>query len=231
MTLNIRLLVAIAALMGLLITALWPQTDLWISGLFYTQAEKFFFSQNTLSLFIHGMATTGAWIFTALCLVIMAGCFLFKKSFCFLSAKKWLLIVAAILLGPGLVANEILKDHWGRARPSQIIDFGGTKNFTPFYQPATQCHKNCSFIGGDASFGFSLTAFAFVAAGAWRRRLWWMGLGAGAIFGINRIMMGGHFLSDTLAAALIIIFINAALYATLFGKDALRKAISVSKQP
>ena len=54
--------------------------------------------------------------------------------------------LAALLLGPGWVVNEALKNHWGRARPEQVSDFGGAQRFTPALQPADQCVKNCSFV-------------------------------------------------------------------------------------
>src|SRR5690606_18360570 len=37
----------------------------------------------------------------------------------------------ALALGPGLLVNGILKEVWGRARPREILEFGGDATFTP----------------------------------------------------------------------------------------------------
>ena len=50
-----------------------------------------------------------------------------------LDAKAWLFLFLGLLVGPGLVVNGILKDHWGRARPAEIIEFGGTAHFSPAF--------------------------------------------------------------------------------------------------
>lgn len=36
-------------------------------------------------------------------------------------------LLISLALGPGLLVNTVFKDHWGRARPSQIVEFGGPR--------------------------------------------------------------------------------------------------------
>ena len=38
-------------------------------------------------------------------------------------------------IGVGLFTHILLKDHWGRPRPKQVTQFGGTQEFHPFYKP------------------------------------------------------------------------------------------------
>ena len=71
-------------------------------------------------------------------------------------------LVAATALGPGLIANTVLKDNWGRARPYQTDSFGGTRQFTPAPLPAAQCERNCAFVSGHAALAFSLVSFALL---------------------------------------------------------------------
>lgn len=113
-------------------------------------------------------------------------------------------LLLAVGLGPGLLANTILKDNWGRARPSHTLEFGGTKSFTPPLIPADQCPKNCAFVSGDAAGGFAFLAPALLVPLAWRRRAVGAALATGALFGANRILQGGHFLSDVLFAGFFV---------------------------
>ena len=125
-------------------------------------------------------------------------------------------------LGPGLLANVVLKDHWGRARPTQIEAFGGTRQFTPAPLPASQCTRNCSFVSGHAALGFSLVGFAFLLPTArWRRRAIAATLGFGALIGLVRIVQGGHFLSDVVYAGLLVYGTTALLYWWIVAKDGL----------
>jgi len=114
-------------------------------------------------------------------------------------------IALATALGPGLLVNVVLKDHWGRARPGQIEAFGGTRQFTPAPLPSDQCARNCAFVSGHAALGFSLVGFAFLVPRR-RPRAFAIGvaLGFGALVGLGRIAAGGHFLSDVVYAGFLI---------------------------
>src|SRR6202007_2501046 len=106
--------------------------------------------------------------------------------------------------GPGLVTNAILKDHWGRARPTQITEFGGTKAFTPALVPARQCERNCSFVAGHPALGFYLVSFGFLVPPPRRRVVEAIAIATGALFGAARIAQGGHFLSDVVFSGLVV---------------------------
>ena len=86
-----------------------------------------------------------------------------------------------------------LKNLWGRSRPNDILDFGGTNNFTPWYQITDQCINNCSFVSGDSSVGFALIVFYFII----KKTIYlWIALIIGIFLGLIRIMEGEHFISD-----------------------------------
>ena len=40
-------------------------------------------------------------------------------------------LIATMALGPGLMANVLLKDHWGRSRPIDVKQFGGNERLSP----------------------------------------------------------------------------------------------------
>jgi membrane-associated phospholipid phosphatase len=131
-------------------------------------------------------------------------------------------------LGPGLVVNTVLKDHWGRARPLQIEQFGGSRAFTPAPLPAAQCARNCSFPSGHAALGFSLLAFALLLPpGAARRLATAAALGVGVLVGLARIAQGAHFLSDVVYAGLVVYGTTAALHWWIVDTDGLAAAPAV----
>ena len=131
-------------------------------------------------------------------------------------------LLAVFLLGPGLLVNAVLKEHWGRARPSQIIEFGGDKHYTAPLVIADQCGHNCSFVSGEASLGFAFGAFGFAARTARRRRLGFTtGIGLGSAFGLLRMAQGGHFLSDVFFAGLFMFLLAWLLHVVLVDRGLL----------
>lgn len=119
-------------------------------------------------------------------------------------ARRAALVLLALAIGPGLIVHSLLKDHWGRPRPAQIVDFGGSGHYVPPGVISNQCARNCSFVSGHASAGFMLAAGALL----WpRRRRRWLaaGLVAGSLIGAVRIVQGGHFLSDVIGAGVVVI--------------------------
>lgn len=113
-----------------------------------------------------------------------------------------LFLVILLTLGPGLLVNSLSKEYWGRPRPREVLQFGGTKEFLQPWQKGI-AHNGRSFPSGHSSAAFYLTAPYFVL----RRRnhraaMFWLGGGLcfGVLMSIARIAQGGHFLSDTLWA-------------------------------
>lgn len=142
------------------------------------------------------------------------------------SSRFWGLIVLTYALGPGLMADGVLKRFWGRARPADTTDFGGTLAFTPPWWPSDQCLANCSFVSGEVS-GATATAIALVLAlGLWRDRLPPLAhrlLVAAAVAlpllsALQRMAAGRHFLSDVVFAALFTLLVASLLRVALFGR-------------
>jgi len=133
-----------------------------------------------------------------------------RMDFLQLSTARWMVILATLIVGPGLVANVLLKDQMGRARPYQTEMFGGTKAFTPPLVAANQCARNCSFVSGEASSMFALF-FGFAMVARTRARTFLaIGIAMGTIVGVIRMSQGAHFLSDVVFAG-IFMALTAAL--------------------
>ncbi len=66
-------------------------------------------------------------------------------------ARKLKVALGTLLIGPVLLVNVILKEHWGRPRPVQTDIFGGALHFVEAGSLAGKCVSNCSFVSGEAA--------------------------------------------------------------------------------
>ncbi|MCF6289837.1 MAG: phosphatase PAP2 family protein [Desulfobacterales bacterium] len=131
-----------------------------------------------------------------------------------------LFLVLLLALGPGLIVNVVLKDNWGRARPGEIVEFGGQHQYTHILRPGDS-GPNSSFPSGHAAVAFFLIAPYFYYRTRSRRvavSFLLLGLGWGLLTGAARILQGGHFLSDVLWAGGIV-YLTGALLAALLALD------------
>jgi lipid A 4'-phosphatase len=194
---------AVALLAGLLFTLL-PGIDLWVSGWFWTPVDGFFLKDWAPFRLAHQALPVLTWTLVILLLALLGFVILAERSVGVFDRRHLLFLLLSLALGPGLLTNTVLKDHWGRARPSQVTEFGGAKSFTPALLPAAQCDRNCSFVSGDGAIAFALVGFGFLPWRRVRRRLIiGAALSLGAFVSLARIAQGGHFLSDTIFAALL----------------------------
>jgi membrane-associated PAP2 superfamily phosphatase len=128
--------------------------------------------------------------------------------------KAGLFVVVFLILGPGLIVNTFFKDYWGRPRPSEIVQFGGTETYRPFWHPGTP-GLGRSFPSGHAAIGFFIMAPYFVLrrrAPAWARRALAAGILYGSIMGLGRMIQGGHFLTDVIWAGCVVYLTGLFLY-------------------
>ncbi|MGE3623793.1 MAG: phosphatase PAP2 family protein [Bdellovibrionales bacterium] len=213
--------VAAALLSAMLLV--WPNFDIAVSGWFYRPEGGFYMRDYPFFEGLRFAAHAGSRImgFAFLLLSILAASQ--RRTILGLGAKPWLFLFLGLLLGPGLVANAIFKDHWGRARPRDIVEFAGTSQFTPALVPAAECHRNCSFVSGDGAFGFFLPAFAYVVPISRSRRLFWLGMGLGGVFSVARLLSGAHFLSDILFAGLFVQLVLVLLSRLMFSPEETRR--------
>ncbi len=204
------------AVPGLLLVAA-PQLDLAAAGLFYDPFDGFFLKDQPLVRFVYELVpwVSRAVIIALLVFVLLAWTWQRRQPFFLAQRKAAVFLLLVALVGPLLLVNGVFKEHGGRARPSQVEQFGGAKQFTRAAVPTDQCAKNCSFVSGHASSGFFFLAPAFVFA---TRRRTWLAIGAGAGLGIGlvRMMQGGHFLSDVLFAGVVVYLTAWILHGLLY---------------
>lgn len=205
----------IAFVIAAVLFVLIPQIDLWFTGLFYDPQDGFVWQQSEALRALYKIVPYIGWTMAvALCGFIVLG-FVWRRGLLRVYRKVAIYLLLVLVVGPGLVVNELIKAHSGRARPSYSEPFGGPKAFTRAFAPADQCARNCSFVSGHAAVGFYFLSFAFVFARA--RRIWLVvGVSLGSFFGLARIVEGAHFLSDVVFSGFSVYFVAALLHLLMF---------------
>lgn len=201
--------------------AAFPGIDLAVSGLFHDPDRGFWLDRTAAVLWLR----LRLWdISIALVLVALVGLVIARaigRPALWLPARVWGFILMLYVIGPGIIVNGILKAHWGRARPNRVTDFGGSLDFTPFYVVSDECGRNCSFVSGEGAssmalgiaLGVILLSLGPRLGPRWRRGLFGAALAVPVVGGGLRLAAGGHFLSDTVFAGLIVAGLGIALYA------------------
>ncbi len=202
----------------------FPELDIRFSMFFYDPVSRFYLADAPFCRWIYKSVeiVSIAWVIFAV--LLLTALWIRKKNWFGLSAKHLIYLLAALAMGPGLIVNFVFKDNWGRARPNDVIQFGGTSAFTPAFAISGECHHNCSFVSGHAAVGFYFIAFGFLC----RRRRSLVVLLAGiygTVVGLVRILQGGHFLSDIVFAFFIIHALSAVLYWIMFERKSSRETL------
>ena len=134
--------------------------------------------------------------------------------------KSAAFMVVLLMLGPGLLVNSVFKDHWGRPRPREIIQFGGARTYQRPWEKG-EAGKGMSFPSGHGASAFYM-AMPFFAlrrrSPATAVRILILGMIYGLVMGMARVAQGGHFVSDVLWAWGIVHLTAVSLY-YLMGLD------------
>jgi lipid A 4'-phosphatase len=181
--------------------AIWPDLDLKAARYFYDGGG--FMGRDSLDRFGRDFFRVTPFVvltaFAALWLAKRRGVALRWAP----SGRAVIFLIATIAIGPGLIVNLGLKDHWRRPRPVQTQDFSGPSPFRAWYETNGECEKNCSFVSGEAATGFWMVAPASVLPPPWRAPAIAAAFAFGVAASLLRLAFGGHYLSDVLLGGLI----------------------------
>ncbi|WP_181704499.1 phosphatase PAP2 family protein [Chthonobacter rhizosphaerae] len=206
-----------ATLVLSLLLVLVPDLDLAVSGLFHVEGQGFPAARvAVLEEFrrLGQAVVAGVAVLAVLSLLVPL---LASGARFLLPPRAALFLVATLALGPGLLVNTILKDNWGRARPRNVVEFGGDLPFTGPWAMVGHCDSNCSFVSGEASSAIFLLALALVVPAGWRKPVAIGTLLFAAALSANRIAFGGHFLSDVLIAWLLTLLVMLLVHGAVYG--------------
>lgn len=210
---------------AVLVTVLFWLTnlDIAVSRLFFDRTTATF-DESSFWLFIHNYMNLLPIAIFLVSIIVLCGK-LFVEKLC-IYRKKALLCILVMVIGPGLIVNGVFKANWGRPRPREIQQFGGTESFVPVLMigPRKPCNEEKLDLLGEIltvvgierqrheSFPSGHTALAFYMIVLYlvfyqnkmRRSLLVLGGIYGLIMGMSRIATGHHFLSDVIWSGIIV---------------------------
>lgn len=197
---------------------IFPQIDIQVEQLLYRPEVGFYLNNLTAIQFIYKIVPMLIYIVLTSFILLFVWIHVTKHKVFRIGNREIIYLLLVLLIGPGLLVNFVFKDHFGRARPYQIVNFGGDKQFSRPLVIANQCKKNCSFPSGHAATGFYFVALALL----WQRRKKLMvslAILFGFIVGLGRMLQGGHFLSDVIYSGLIVLIVSYILYYYLINRS------------
>ncbi len=216
----VMVLSALASIAAAVVFLTNPGIDLLIQRLFYSQEAGFILNFYPSVGYLRSLAiyAYALWYMTVVFGLVTS---IFNidwrvSNYFGFGLKQWLYLTITSIIGPLLIVNIILKNNWGRARPRQLLEFGGNQEFSPPLLLSDQCQTNCSFVSGEPSSMFMIfISLAFVLP-AKRYLLIIVMIVMGTLSGIMRMGQGAHFLSDVIFAGLFMVMSAAIIYWLMF---------------
>jgi len=129
--------------------------DITFAQNFYSPEKGWYLGRSNPWKFLYHNGNTPALFISLVAFLVFAVSFFYRKFQ--LYRKTALFLVLLMVIGPGIVVNKILKDHWGRPRPKHIENFGGELKYLPVLYKGNAANGK-SFPSGHASMGFYLIA-------------------------------------------------------------------------
>lgn len=207
-----------------LVFGLYPTIDLSVARVAYgaTNASNGT-SAHLLLLSAAILRKAGQWIeilLIALPIIALLVKILLPRTTMLIPGRATLFLVTSLIVGPGLLVNAVLKNHWERPGPGHLVQFGGNQHFVPWWQPIGDCRKNCSFVSGEASAAFWTIAPAALTPPQWRPLAYAAAIAFGSSISLSRVVTEGHFLSDTVFAGIFTYLITWLVYALIYRSQA-----------
>jgi lipid A 4'-phosphatase len=208
---TVFLLVLGVSLAAGLLPVLWPRLDIAVAG-YFLQPEPPVNPAGWTWVYLVNEYTPD--IFRGLAMLCIAGWIVVSLL------RRWrrlgialAFIGISLSLGPGF-STWAVKEHTLRARPFDVVQFGGNRQFTPALTQADQCSDNCAFTSGHVACGFFFVSLMLLDP---RRRWRWVatGLVAGALVAVARMSVGAHWLSDALWALPITLLSSGLVWVVL----------------
>jgi len=208
----------LAVIVGV-IFGLFPQLDLMISAPFNAWVGKGvnFFAHIYPPFML--LRDIGLWVGAVIIIPVVAA-LLFKlllpRRRLLMSGRAIVFLISTLALGPGLLANVVLKDHWGRPRPIDVAQFGGNQHFVAWWDPRGDCPGNCSFVSGDVSGAVWTIAPAALVPPQWRALAYGAALTLAAGMAALRLAAGAHFFTDVFFAGVFTFLIIWVVHGLIF---------------
>ena len=148
--------------------AIRPDFDIWLAGVFFDPNTKRSVLQNWILMLRDGSLYLVTLFALAPVGAMRAETDRASNRRLLVPRRAAVFLLVSLALAPGIAANVILKEHWGRSRPIDIPQFAGTERFVAWCDPRGICSKNCSYVSGDVSGSFWMLAPAALTSPTWR---------------------------------------------------------------
>jgi membrane-associated PAP2 superfamily phosphatase len=212
---------------------LFPGLDPWFSGLFYDPSIGFSMGRLAFWTAFRDFLRIINWMIPVALVAAIVIRIAWPWSRSFVSPRAVIFILSTLAVGPGIVTNLVFKSNWGRPRPAFTDLFGGNLPFVGIWRITDYCPRNCSFVSGEASAAIWLLTLVVLLPPAWHRTATKILIGLAVALSLNRIAMGGHFLSDVLMAWWLNLIVIAVLWRIIYqrtpdaiGEDRLEQALT-----
>ncbi|SCA58699.1 hypothetical protein AB751O23_AK_00260 [Chlamydiales bacterium SCGC AB-751-O23] len=206
--LKMKALTLFILILTCLVAYFCKELDFFFAQLFFND-ETFFLKDHLALKIIFKSATLPGWIVGITCLFVLV--FPFLSPSLKVIKRQILFLLLSLIIGPGLLVNVLFKDHWGRPRPVQTLDFKGKQEYVEFYKPQfSNPYPSKSFPSGHASMGFYFMSFIFLGRRVRNNQLKRLGYGLtlllAPLLSATRIAQGGHYFSDIWMSGVIVYF-------------------------
>jgi len=211
-------ILSILTILALILFTAFPSLDLATSHLFYSEGQGFVYRKAIISQMIYYSVRFFTLSISMVCLfvifydtlrrffpAILQKFFDKIRALIKFSRKQMIYLLLVIVITPGILVHWVMKPVWDRARPVNITEFGGEKQYTQFFHLRAGQDGN-SFPSGHASMAFALVAFAYIVSERNRSRVFNITMAYGVIASLCRVVQGGHYLSDVTFSALLTLF-------------------------
>jgi lipid A 4'-phosphatase len=229
-----RIVLAIALSIGAvvgIVFGLYPQLDLAIAAWFYDPVTHTFAAKGEWAVNVRDAATALIGLLVAPAVFAIVGKLLMPNRRMLIPGRAALFLSVTLVLGPFFLANVVLKDHWARMRPTDVVQFGGADRFTAWWDPRGPCPDNCSFVGGEAASAFWTLAPAVLTPPQWRPLAYGGSLAFGAGIGLLRLAGGAHFFTDIVFAGVLMVVVVWAFYGAIYRWRRTRLTDAAVEQP
>jgi membrane-associated PAP2 superfamily phosphatase len=213
---GLAIALTVAVVVGV-VFGVYPRLDLAISALFFDRTTHMF--TVNAQLWVQNTRDAARLVITfivAPAIFAVFGKLILPRRRMLIEGRAALFLVLTLALGPGVITNTLLKDHWGRVRPIDVVEFGGAGQFTPWWDPRGECPNNCSFIAGEPSGAFWTLAPAALTPPQWRLLAYGGALAFGVGIGLLRIAGGGHFFTDVVFAGVFMYLMIWTAYGLIY---------------
>lgn len=134
-------------------------------------------------------------------------------TYCVDTTRRCWIALIALISGPYILVNLILKSISGRPRPYETDMFGGQRLFSAAGSFDGSCYTNCSFVSGEAAGAGWVACLIFMLPARYRAvvapPLLVITLASPAL----RVSFGGHYFSDALLGFLLSVVVYAGVTA------------------